>query len=125
MPIYEYQCQNCGQYVELLQKVSDAPIKRCEACGKNTMNKLVSSPSFQLKGDGWYVTDFRDKNKQMKTVTEKNSDTTETKSATTETTKTDSTTAKTDTKVDKTVKTEKPKTTKQKSGLTLSKRLLT
>src|SRR5262245_47568786 len=59
MPFYEYECENCKFYTELLQKVSDAPLKKCPSCGKSTMKKLVSAPVFRLKGDGWYETDFK------------------------------------------------------------------
>ena len=59
MPFYEYECDNCKFYTELLQKVSDAPLKKCPSCGKNTMKKLVSAPVFRLKGGGWYETDFK------------------------------------------------------------------
>jgi len=59
MPIYEYQCSSCGQKKEALQKLSDAPLKDCPACGKPTLTKLISAAGFQLKGSGWYVTDFK------------------------------------------------------------------
>lgn len=59
MPIYEYQCSECGQKKEALQKLSDAPLKDCPACGKPTLKKLISAAGFQLKGSGWYVTDFK------------------------------------------------------------------
>jgi putative FmdB family regulatory protein len=59
MPFYEYECENCKFYTELLQKVTDAPLKKCPSCGKNRMKKLVSAPVFRLKGDGWYETDFK------------------------------------------------------------------
>lgn len=59
MPIYEYRCSACGFEKEYLQKLSDAPISQCEQCGQSTMTKLVSAAGFQLKGSGWYVTDFR------------------------------------------------------------------
>jgi len=58
-PFYEYECENCKFYTELLQKVSDAPLKKCPSCGKSTMKKLVSAPVFRLKGGGWYETDFK------------------------------------------------------------------
>jgi putative FmdB family regulatory protein len=58
MPIYEYRCDKCGLEKEYLQKVSDAPISVCP-CGESTMTKLVSAAGFQLKGTGWYVTDFK------------------------------------------------------------------
>ena len=63
MPIYEYQCKNCGEKTELLQKISDKPATTCPHCQKDTLTRLVSAAGFQLKGTGWYVTDFRDKNK--------------------------------------------------------------
>ena len=59
MPFYEYECSNCKFYVEALQKISDAPLKKCPSCGKQTMKKLVSAPVFRLKGAGWYETDFK------------------------------------------------------------------
>lgn len=63
MPIYEYQCAICGHQLEFFQKVSDQPLTECPKCHKNTLNKLISATSFQLKGTGWYATDFRDKGK--------------------------------------------------------------
>jgi len=59
MPIYEYRCASCGHELEALQKLADAPLTVCPACGKSALNKLVSAAGFQLKGSGWYVTDFR------------------------------------------------------------------
>ena len=59
MPIYEYQCGSCGKRQEFLQKVSDPPRTRCEACGEEALAKMVTAAGFQLKGSGWYVTDFR------------------------------------------------------------------
>jgi putative FmdB family regulatory protein len=59
MPIYEYRCGSCGFQKEFLQKISDAPLTSCPDCGKETMNKLVTAAGFQLKGSGWYATDFR------------------------------------------------------------------
>lgn len=64
MPIYEYKCQHCGAHTEILQKVSESPTVTCPHCQQNTLAKLVSAPSFQLKGSGWYATDFRDKKKE-------------------------------------------------------------
>ena len=57
MPIYEYQCKKCGETTEIMQKFSDTPLKKCPACG-GRMAKLMSMNSFQLKGSGWYVTDY-------------------------------------------------------------------
>jgi len=66
MPIYEYQCNQCGETTEVLQKFSDAPLETCSACGGH-MEKLMSMNSFQLKGSGWYVTDYAGKSGQAKT----------------------------------------------------------
>ncbi|CAM5207464.1 zinc ribbon domain-containing protein [Oligella ureolytica] len=60
MPIYVYRCDNCGLEKELLQKMSDPPLKHCESCEQDTMVKQVTAAGFELKGSGWYVTDFRD-----------------------------------------------------------------
>ncbi|MEK6209208.1 MAG: zinc ribbon domain-containing protein [Pseudomonadota bacterium] len=59
MPIYEYRCTSCGHEKEVLQKLSDPPLTECPACGKSTLGKLVSAGGFQLKGSGWYATDFK------------------------------------------------------------------
>ena len=63
MPIYEYECRGCGEVHEFLQKFSDSPKRKCPSCGKLRLKKLISAAAFHLKGDGWYVTDFRDKGK--------------------------------------------------------------
>ena len=59
MPIYEYCCSECGFRDEYLQKVSERPLKTCPSCGKPKFEKLLSAPGFQLKGSGWYATDFK------------------------------------------------------------------
>src|SRR5258708_33607578 len=59
MPIYEYRCESCGHQQEFLLKVSDAPLTVCTQCGKATFSKMVTAAGFQLKGSGWYATDFR------------------------------------------------------------------
>jgi putative FmdB family regulatory protein len=59
MPFYEYECTSCKFYTELMQKISDTPLKKCPSCGKSTMKKLISAPVFRLKGGGWYETDFK------------------------------------------------------------------
>jgi len=64
MPIYEYKCSNCGYQFEKIQKFSDEPLQKCPNCDKNALNKLISSPSFRLKGSGWYETDFKTGNKK-------------------------------------------------------------
>lgn len=59
MPIYAYRCEACGFAKDALQKMSDAPLTECPTCGKSTFKKQVTAAGFQLKGTGWYVTDFR------------------------------------------------------------------
>jgi putative FmdB family regulatory protein len=59
MPIYAYRCEACGFSKDVLQKMSDAPLTECSSCGKPTFKKQVTAAGFQLKGSGWYVTDFR------------------------------------------------------------------
>ncbi|HDR8860617.1 TPA: zinc ribbon domain-containing protein, partial [Burkholderia territorii] len=59
MPIYAYRCEACGFAKDVLQKMSDAPLSQCPECGKDTFRKQVTAAGFQLKGSGWYVTDFR------------------------------------------------------------------
>ncbi len=63
MPIYEYRCSACGHELESLQKLRDAPLVTCPACGAETLVKKVSAAGFQLKGSGWYATDFRNAGK--------------------------------------------------------------
>ena len=71
MPIYEYKCTSCGHKKEVLQKMSDAPLTQCPACGKATLSKLISAAGFQLKGSGWYATDFKGGSGSPKTSKEK------------------------------------------------------
>ncbi|NLF53946.1 MAG: zinc ribbon domain-containing protein [Thauera phenolivorans] len=59
MPIYEYRCESCGFQKEHLQKMSDALLTTCPSCGKESYAKLLSAAGFQLKGSGWYATDFK------------------------------------------------------------------
>jgi putative FmdB family regulatory protein len=59
MPIYAYRCASCGFEKDVLQKLSDAPLTQCPECGKDAFAKQVTAAGFQLKGSGWYVTDFR------------------------------------------------------------------
>ncbi|AKQ53492.1 FmdB family zinc ribbon protein [Bordetella hinzii] len=59
MPIYAYKCSSCGYAKDVLQKISDAPLTDCPECGKSSFAKQVTAAGFQLKGSGWYVTDFR------------------------------------------------------------------
>jgi putative FmdB family regulatory protein len=71
MPFYEYECANCKFYKEVMQKVSDAPLKKCPSCGKNALKKLVSAPVFRLKGAGWYETDFKSDKEMKRNLAEK------------------------------------------------------
>ncbi len=64
MPIYEYQCQACEHELEMLQKLSDAPLTVCPECGKAELKKKISAAGFRLKGGGWYETDFKTGNKK-------------------------------------------------------------
>ncbi len=59
MPIYAYKCESCGHSKDVLQKISDAPLTECPACGKASFAKQVTAAGFQLKGSGWYATDFK------------------------------------------------------------------
>lgn len=72
MPIYEYRCKACGHETEALQKMSDKPLRKCPECGRLQLQKLISAPSFRLKGAGWYETDFKsDKEKKRNIAGEK------------------------------------------------------
>lgn len=59
MPIYEYECAGCGHRLEAIQKVTEGPLRECPTCGKPRLKRLVSAAGFQLKGTGWYATDFK------------------------------------------------------------------
>ncbi len=59
MPIYEYECRNCGSKTEVIQKLSDPALKDCPSCGAPELSKLVSAAGFRLAGGGWYETDFK------------------------------------------------------------------
>ena len=61
MPIYEYRCSSCGAQDDVIQKMSEAPLTKCPVCGKETYAKQLSAAGFQLKGNGYYVTDFKNK----------------------------------------------------------------
>ncbi len=66
MPIYEYACSGCGHELEAWQKITEKPKKVCPICHARKLERLISNTSFQLKGTGWYVTDYADKNKKSK-----------------------------------------------------------
>ena len=86
MPIYEYQCSACHHAFDVLQRMSDDAVKQCPECNKDTAVKLVSAAGFQLKGTGWYETDFKNKDKPK----EKSKDKANTVEAPTKKTKTGS-----------------------------------
>ena len=65
VPIYEYQCTNCGRTVEAMQRITDEPLQKCPSC-KGKLRRLISLTSFQLKGTGWYATDYKDNGKKDK-----------------------------------------------------------
>lgn len=72
MPIYEYECSNCHFQFDLMQKLNDTPAKQCPQCFEETAVRLVSAAGFQLKGSGWYATDFKTKKQdQGKSLSEK------------------------------------------------------
>ena len=64
MPIYEYGCAKCGHVMEVLQKMTDPAPAKCENCGSKRVSRVMSRTSFQLKGDGWYITDYARKGKK-------------------------------------------------------------
>jgi putative FmdB family regulatory protein len=64
MPIYEYRCENCGHAMETIQKLSEAPLRRCPDCDTDGLVKKVSAAAFRLKGGGWYETDFKSGNQR-------------------------------------------------------------
>jgi putative FmdB family regulatory protein len=66
MPIYEYRCSACGHELEALQKITESPLVSCPSCRADALTKLVSAAGFQLKGSGWYATDFRNGSKPSK-----------------------------------------------------------
>jgi len=81
MPIYEYQCQACGHALEVMQKISDALLTDCPECAKPQLKKLISAAGFQLKGSGWYQTDFKNNTKKDDKKSEKSEATADAKPA--------------------------------------------
>jgi putative FmdB family regulatory protein len=71
MPFYEYQCKSCGHDLEAMQKINDAPLKKCPHCGKSQLQRLMSAPVFRLKGGGWYETDFKGDGDNKKNLADK------------------------------------------------------
>ena len=70
MPIYEYRCDACGHMLDVLQKISDDPLKECPECRKAALRRLVSAPTFRLKGAGWYETDFKSDKERKRNLAE-------------------------------------------------------
>jgi putative FmdB family regulatory protein len=98
MPLYEYQCDACGHQFELIRRFSDPPVTVCPNCGAEQVRKLVSSPAFQFKGSGWYVTDYARKSGEggSSTGSSKSSSESKTDEAKTETKADSSTESKAD-----------------------------
>jgi putative FmdB family regulatory protein len=71
MPIYEYQCQQCGHHHEALQKISDPQLRQCPECGRKSLKRLVSAVRFRLAGSGWYETDFKSDKEAKRNLHEK------------------------------------------------------
>ncbi|WP_218242527.1 FmdB family zinc ribbon protein [Comamonas fluminis] len=76
MPIYAYKCGSCGHAKDVLQKISDAPLTVCPACGAEAFSKQLTAPGFQLKGSGWYATDFKNSGSKPSASTSSSSDST-------------------------------------------------
>lgn len=74
MPIYAYKCASCGHTEDVMRKISDAPLTTCTACGKDTFEKQLTAPGFQLKGSGWYATDFKGGSKPAEGKSDSKSD---------------------------------------------------
>ena len=89
MPIYEYHCAACDHHFDVMQKMSDEPIQQCPECGAHRVSKLISAAGFQLKGTGWYVTDFKNKSStsESKTSSKDSTKTETTQKSSTSTTK--------------------------------------
>ena len=74
MPIYEYACEGCGHELETLQKMNDAPLVDCPICKEPRLRRLISAAGFQLKGTGWYATDFKGNGKKPEKKSETKSE---------------------------------------------------
>ena len=83
MPIYEYECEKCGEVIERFQNFSDKPLKKCENCS-GKLHKIISQSTFHLKGTGWYVTDYAGKSQQTPPASSANDTASETKTAKTD-----------------------------------------
>jgi len=111
MPFYEYECPHCGYHDEVLQKISDAPLKKCPSCGKNGLRKLMSAPVFRLKGSGWYETDFKSDKENKRNLhgdSEPKSDTAKSEPAKVETKAETKTETKSESKTESKASSDKP-----------------
>ena len=104
MPIYEYRCGNCSHELEALEKVSDSPMRKCPECGKLTLRRQMSAPSFRLKGAGWYETDFKGDGEKKRNLVEASGGESSDSSKSTESGKADATASGTDTTAKETKK---------------------
>jgi putative FmdB family regulatory protein len=93
MPFYEYECAACGHHLEAMQKISDPVLRRCPACARQKLTRLISAPVFRLKGSGWYETDFKSGEERKRNLVEQPDKDSEKKS--------DDATASADAKADK------------------------
>ena len=116
MPLYEYECGACGNRFELIQKFSDDPVEVCPKCGERKVHKLMSSPAFQFKGSGWYITDYARKGGSGESKPDdKGSSEKGDKSATSEKSEKSEKSAKSE-KSEKSEKSDKPASTSSNSG---------
>jgi putative FmdB family regulatory protein len=86
MPLYEYECDACGQRFEVIRKFSESNLSACTLCGKGPVRRLMSSPAIQFKGTGWYITDYSSKGKSSEAATSSKSETTKTETGSTDAT---------------------------------------
>jgi putative FmdB family regulatory protein len=114
MPIYAYRCASCGHAKDVLQKLSDAPLSVCPACGAAAFAKQVTAAGFQLKGSGWYATDFKGGNSTKKPDGDGNTDSASTDASKNDAGKTEA--GKTDSSKTDSTKSDSSKTDSAKSG---------
>ncbi len=100
MPFYEYECAACKFYLEVLQKISDSPLKKCPSCGKSALKKLISAPVFRLKGAGWYETDFKSEGEDKRNIADRDEPADKSEDSKSTDTKADATETKADKKAD-------------------------
>ena len=118
MPIYEYECLKCGHQLEVMQKMSDEPLKQCPKCKAKKLEKIISQSAFAFKGSGWYVTDYSKSGAKKNDSNADKSETSETKAETKADGKTDKTETKAETKTDKAETKAETKKTESKTETT-------